>query len=483
MLRGLTFDPAQLDAAGRPEAGPDAVRRPGRAHPGAARGLRGERRRRPAPAALAAAPVVALGAGFIGRKLIRDERQRQLTYRRQQAKIACRRYLDEATSSSSKDCLDSLRRTRASCATSSRPGRASCTPRRSGRSTRPSAPRRSAPRSASGGPPSWPSAARRDRAAAAAQALRCGRPRRAATSGPLAAGRPADRRRPRLIERRPGTGRSTRRRATSSPTPSTRLSGPLRLAIAGQGQGRQVDAAQRPGRRGAGARPTPASAPSSSPGTSAGTPRRSPPCTRTGGASSARSAARAVRWRSTWAAPVDAFDHLEVSWPSSPAARRHAGRHPGDRVAVHRGVGADRRRLLSAEDDRPPVVDAVLYLLRHTHASDVRFLESFHDDELGRGTPAQRRRRAVAGRRDRVVPARRPDGRRPRRRPLPARPAHPPPLPAGPPGRRPARPGRDDPARGGVPGARHDRRAARGRSATSCCSPPTGCWPTTPTSC
>ena len=29
----------------------------------------------------------------------------------------------------------------------------------------------------------------------------------------------------------------------------------------------------------------------------------------------------------------------------------------------------------------------MLYLMRHTHASDVRFLESFHDDELAHGTP------------------------------------------------------------------------------------------------
>jgi hypothetical protein len=55
--------------------------------------------------------AVALGAG-IGRKLVRDERQRQLVFRRQQAKIACRRYIDEATFVFGKDCMDSLRRTR-----------------------------------------------------------------------------------------------------------------------------------------------------------------------------------------------------------------------------------------------------------------------------------------------------------------------------------------------------------------------------------
>jgi ethanolamine utilization protein EutP (predicted NTPase) len=52
-----------------------------------------------------------LGAG-IGRKLMRDERQRQLLYRRQQAKIACRRYLDEAAFAFGHHCLESLRRTR-----------------------------------------------------------------------------------------------------------------------------------------------------------------------------------------------------------------------------------------------------------------------------------------------------------------------------------------------------------------------------------
>ena len=43
--------------------------------------------------------------------------------------------------------------------------------------------------------------------------------------------------------------------------------------------------------------------------------------------------------------------------------------------------------MLAADDGRAPVADAVLYLMRHTHASDVRFLESFHDDELAHGTP------------------------------------------------------------------------------------------------
>jgi hypothetical protein len=111
VLRGLRFDPAQMAApdsqkmvrmlfAGRAALIP--VTLAGSAASVFAGSL----------LLLAAAPVVALGVGFIGRKLIRDERQRQLTYRRQQAKISCRRYLDEANFVIEKDCLDSLRRTR-----------------------------------------------------------------------------------------------------------------------------------------------------------------------------------------------------------------------------------------------------------------------------------------------------------------------------------------------------------------------------------
>ena len=56
-------------------------------------------------------------------------------------------------------------------------------------------------------------------------------------------------------------------------------------------------------------------------------------------------------------------------------------------ASISTDLSARTLRVLTPEDDRPPVVDAVLYLLRHTHASDVRFLESFHDDDLAHGTP------------------------------------------------------------------------------------------------
>ncbi len=110
MLRGLALEPAQTAVGG---GGQQLTRmifagRTAALLPSLALGIA-------APHVLlmvALAPLsLILGAG-IGIKLIRDERQRQLVYRRQQAKIACRRYLDEAAFIVGKDCLDALRRTR-----------------------------------------------------------------------------------------------------------------------------------------------------------------------------------------------------------------------------------------------------------------------------------------------------------------------------------------------------------------------------------
>jgi hypothetical protein len=84
--------------------------------------------------------------------------------------------------------------------------------------------------------------------------------------------------------------------------------------------------------------------------------------------------------------PVEAVDHLEVTWPSSRLRDVTLIDTPG--IASLSSEVSDRTAaLLPDGDTRPPIVDAVLYLLRHAHSSDVRFLESFHDDELGRGTP------------------------------------------------------------------------------------------------
>ncbi len=80
------------------------------------------------------------------------------------------------------------------------------------------------------------------------------------------------------------------------------------------------------------------------------------------------------------------IDHLEVAWPSSRLRQMTLIDTPGI-ASISTDLSARTLRVLTPEDDRPPVVDAVLYLLRHTHPSDVRFLEAFHDDELAHGTP------------------------------------------------------------------------------------------------
>jgi hypothetical protein len=84
--------------------------------------------------------------------------------------------------------------------------------------------------------------------------------------------------------------------------------------------------------------------------------------------------------------PVEQIDHLEVSWPSSRLRDVTLIDTPGI-ASLSTDVSERAGVLLPTDDERPPTADAVLYLLRHAHASDIRFLESFHDDDLGRGTP------------------------------------------------------------------------------------------------
>ena len=85
-------------------------------------------------------------------------------------------------------------------------------------------------------------------------------------------------------------------------------------------------------------------------------------------------------------AEVEEIDHLEVTWPSSRLRDVTLIDTPGI-ASLSTEVSERVSVLLPTDDERPQTADAVLYLLRHAHASDIRFLEDFHDDELGRGTP------------------------------------------------------------------------------------------------
>ncbi len=62
-----------------------------------------------APVAVIAAPLGVVAGLFMGRKALKDDRDRQITARRQQAKQAVRKYVDEVSFHVTKDSRDTLR--------------------------------------------------------------------------------------------------------------------------------------------------------------------------------------------------------------------------------------------------------------------------------------------------------------------------------------------------------------------------------------
>ncbi len=83
---------------------------------------------------------------------------------------------------------------------------------------------------------------------------------------------------------------------------------------------------------------------------------------------------------------LDTIDRLEIGWPTSRLDGLVLIDTPGI-ASLSTAVSQRTHVALSAETGHEPVADAVLYLLRHTHATDLRFLEAFHDDEVAHGTP------------------------------------------------------------------------------------------------
>ncbi|MDH3754505.1 MAG: dynamin family protein [Acidimicrobiia bacterium] len=83
---------------------------------------------------------------------------------------------------------------------------------------------------------------------------------------------------------------------------------------------------------------------------------------------------------------VDDMSHLEVEWPSRRLRTVTLIDTPGIE-SISADISARTHRFLGADDDSPTEADAVVYLMRHMHNSDLRFLESFHDNELAHATP------------------------------------------------------------------------------------------------
>ena len=83
--------------------------------------------------------------------------------------------------------------------------------------------------------------------------------------------------------------------------------------------------------------------------------------------------------------PAETVDRLEVTWPSASLRSTTLIDTPGI-ASLSLDVSARSERFL-APDDAPSAADAVLYLMRHLHSADMRFLESFHDQGVARAAP------------------------------------------------------------------------------------------------
>lgn len=77
---------------------------------------------------------------------------------------------------------------------------------------------------------------------------------------------------------------------------------------------------------------------------------------------------------------------IDVEWPTSTLQMMTLIDTPGI-GSLTEEAGERTREFLSPSEEVHTPADAVLYLMRHMHHSDARFLESFHDDEAAKATP------------------------------------------------------------------------------------------------
>jgi hypothetical protein len=77
---------------------------------------------------------------------------------------------------------------------------------------------------------------------------------------------------------------------------------------------------------------------------------------------------------------------LDVSWPSSMLASITLIDTPG-LESLDDDNSRRTRDFLTSDDDRPSDADAVIYLLRHAHRADMQFLDAFMDRSVGAASP------------------------------------------------------------------------------------------------
>jgi hypothetical protein len=83
--------------------------------------------------------------------------------------------------------------------------------------------------------------------------------------------------------------------------------------------------------------------------------------------------------------PAERLDRLVVDWPAQTLRATTLIDTPGV-FSTSEAVGRRTLAFLDPEDDTPTEADAVIYLMRHLHATDAAFLESFRDRAVARAT-------------------------------------------------------------------------------------------------
>ena len=79
-------------------------------------------------------------------------------------------------------------------------------------------------------------------------------------------------------------------------------------------------------------------------------------------------------------------ERLLVDWPSSSLRELTLIDTPGI-GSLSTDVSARTTVFLTPDEDKVTPADAVLYLMKHLHTTDLRFLETFHDEEVSQANP------------------------------------------------------------------------------------------------
>jgi hypothetical protein len=84
--------------------------------------------------------------------------------------------------------------------------------------------------------------------------------------------------------------------------------------------------------------------------------------------------------------PADRVDRLEVEVPSR-RLREHTLVDTPGLASISADVSIRTLAALGADEEHGAQADAVVYLLRHMHSTDIRFLEAFRGDDVARASP------------------------------------------------------------------------------------------------